>query len=202
MWSFCYSLWRCTLLINGHNTDIYKKQLVKVSTTWSDCPSPPDLPVQDILRDRPVWINCSYSYIVHSSLWLIKLAMEKDISFILILFVIKEKAKLLGLCLIIGATGNDWLHTCKQLQTVCTGTAVLWAKLTFQHLLICIEYKVLLGLMGLSFYLQVFEYQPRRTEILLPWWQGTQVRIYNQFRIKPGQLGHLQEMSWATCFCF
>lgn len=78
-------------MINGHITDIYKKQLFKVLTAWSDCPCPPDLPVQDILRDRPVWINCSYSDIVHSSLRLNKQAMEKDILFLFDLICYKVK---------------------------------------------------------------------------------------------------------------
>lgn len=56
-------------VINGDITDIYKKQHFKVMTTSICSPWPPALPVQDILRDRPVWINCSI-HKVHGETWL------------------------------------------------------------------------------------------------------------------------------------
>ena len=45
-------------MINGRITEIYKRQPFKALTASSGSPWPPALPVQDILRDRPVWINC------------------------------------------------------------------------------------------------------------------------------------------------
>lgn len=58
------------LVINGHITEIYKKQLVKVLSTSSGSPWPPVLPVQDILWDRPVWKNCLYTVAAWNNTWL------------------------------------------------------------------------------------------------------------------------------------
>lgn len=76
-------------MINGHITEIYKKQPFKVLTASSGSPWPPALPVQDILRDRPVWIKCVvYDMKQHMVLMEVKLylsikAMQKGLTFFL-----------------------------------------------------------------------------------------------------------------------